>query len=135
MPNFFVEAVTIADGRVYTETKEIVVPPEKRVLNVDVAAVGRRRTSRAQKAKVKVKLTDLAGKPFVGSTVVAIYDKAVEYISGGSNVPEIKEFFWKWRRSHNPQTEIEPRPRGSQILLARTSRDGESGRLRRDGGR
>ena len=36
MPNFFVEAVTIADGRVYTETKEIVVPPEKRVLNVAI---------------------------------------------------------------------------------------------------
>ncbi len=36
MPNFFVEAVTIADGRVYTESKEIVVPPEKRILNVEV---------------------------------------------------------------------------------------------------
>ena len=36
MPNFFVEAVTVADGRVYTETKEIVVPPEKRVLNVEI---------------------------------------------------------------------------------------------------
>ena len=34
-----------------------------------------------------------------------MYDKSVEYISGGSNVPEIKSFFWKWRRSHNPQTE------------------------------
>ena len=32
-----------------------------------------------------------------------MYDKAVEYISGGSNVPEIKEFFWKWRRHHQPQ--------------------------------
>ena len=58
-----------------------------------------------EKAKVKIKLTDLAGQPFVGSTVVAIYDKSLEYISGGSNVPDIKEFFWKWRRSHNPQTE------------------------------
>ncbi|MCA9147546.1 MAG: hypothetical protein KDB05_32455, partial [Planctomycetales bacterium] len=27
MPNFFVEAMTIADGNVYTEMKEIVVPP------------------------------------------------------------------------------------------------------------
>ncbi|MCD4726128.1 MAG: hypothetical protein K8R46_00560 [Pirellulales bacterium] len=36
MPNFFVEAVTIADGKVYTEAKEIVVPPEKRVLNVEI---------------------------------------------------------------------------------------------------
>ncbi len=37
--------------------------------------------------------------------VLAIYDKALEYISGGSNVEEIKAFFWKWRRSHNPNTE------------------------------
>ncbi len=63
-----------------------------------------------EKAKVKIKLTDFAGQPFVGSTVVAIYDKSVEYISGGSNVPEIKEFFWKWRRHHNPQTESSLEP-------------------------
>jgi hypothetical protein len=36
---------------------------------------------------------------------LSLYDKAVEYVSGGSNVPDIKEFFWKWRRSHYPQTE------------------------------
>ena len=58
-----------------------------------------------QKSTVAVKLTDPAGKPFVGTTVLAIYDKAVEYISGGSNVPEIKAFFWKWRRTHYPQLE------------------------------
>jgi uncharacterized protein YfaS (alpha-2-macroglobulin family) len=29
----------------------------------------------------------------------------VEYISGGSNVAEIKAFFWKWRRHHMPTTE------------------------------
>ncbi len=36
---------------------------------------------------------------------MAIYDKALEYISGGSNVPDIKAFFWQWRRHHHPQTE------------------------------
>ena len=104
MPNFFVEAVTVADGRVYTETKEIVVPPEKRVLNVAIEP-SKEAYKPGEKAKVRIKLTDLAGKPFVGSTVVAIYDKSLEYISGGSNVPEIKAFFWKWRRYHHPQTE------------------------------
>ena len=104
MPNFFVEAVTVADGRVYTETKEIVVPPEKRVLNVEIQP-SKEAYKPGEKAQVKIKLTDFSGEPFVGSTVVAIYDKSVEYISGGSNVPEIKEFFWKWRRQHNPQTE------------------------------
>ena len=104
MPNFFVEAVTIADGKVHTETKEIVVPPEKRVLAVDIEPSSETYKP-GERAKVRIKLTDFHGEPFVGSTVIAIYDKSVEYISGGSNVPEIREFFWKWRRHHNPRTE------------------------------
>ena len=117
MPNFFVEALTVSGGKVYSEMREIVVPPEKRVLNVEVKPVPGQagapaagetpvpRYKPGEKAKVKVKLTDPTGEPYSGSTVVAIYDKAVEYISGGSNVPEIKEFFWKWRRHHQPRTE------------------------------
>jgi hypothetical protein len=104
MPNFFVEAMTISGGEVHTELKEIIVPPEKRVLDVEVVPSSETYKP-GEKAKVQLKLTDFDGKPFVGTTVVAIYDKAVEYISGGSNVPEIKAFFWKWRRTHHPQTE------------------------------
>ncbi|HKD38268.1 MAG TPA: MG2 domain-containing protein, partial [Pirellulales bacterium] len=104
MPNFFVEALTISGGKLYSETREIVVPPEKRVLNVAVQT-SRETYKPGQKARVSIKLTDLAGKPFIGSTVLAIYDKAVEYISGGSNVEDIKSFFWKWRRTHNPSNE------------------------------
>jgi uncharacterized protein YfaS (alpha-2-macroglobulin family)/tetratricopeptide (TPR) repeat protein len=104
MPNFFVEAVTVADARVHQEVREVVVPPEKRVLNVTVQP-SQDEYKPGSPAKVQVKLTDSNGKPFVGSTVLSIYDKSVEYISGGSNVPEIKEFFWKWRRHHHPQTE------------------------------
>ena len=104
MPNFFVEAVTIAGGKLYDELREIVVPPESRVLDVGVVASSETYKP-GEKATINVKLTDSAGKPFVGSTVVAIYDKAVEYISGGSNVEDIKAFFWKWRRNHYPQNE------------------------------
>ena len=104
MPNFFIEAMTIASGKLHTELREVVVPPEKRVLNVAVLPSQEEYKPGAE-AKVKLQLTDAAGKPFVGSTVLSIYDKSVEYISGGSNVPEIREFFWKWRRSHSPQTE------------------------------
>ena len=104
MPNFFVEAVTVADAKVHQEMREIVVPPEKRVLNVTVIP-SQDEYKPGSPAKVQVKLTDSTGKPFVGSTVLSIYDKSVEYISGGSNVPEIKEFFWKWRRHHHPRTE------------------------------
>ena len=104
MPNFFVEAFSVYNGKLYTDTREIIVPPEKRVINVDVEP-NKTEYLPGEKASVRIKLTDLKGKPFVGSTVLAVYDRAVEYISGGSNVPEIRPFFWKWRRSHYPQTE------------------------------
>ncbi len=103
MPNFFVEGLTIYDGRVHSVVKEIVVPPEKRVLNVTVTP-SKKEYKPGEKAKVKVLLTDLTGEPYEGSVVMSIYDKAVEYISGGSNVAEIKNFFWKWRRRHNANT-------------------------------
>ena len=104
MPNFFVEACTISSGKFYSEVREVIVPPEKRVLNVKVSPSAEKYKP-GEKASVKLKLTDFAGKPFVGSLAVTMYDKAVEYISGGSNVPEIKAFFWKWRRRHRPRTE------------------------------
>jgi uncharacterized protein YfaS (alpha-2-macroglobulin family) len=102
MPNFFVEAMTIAGGSVYSETKEVVVPPEKRVLNIAVES-NQEAYRPGEKGKLKIHVTDYEGNDFVGSTVLTMYDKAVEYISGGSNVGDIKEFFWKWRRNHHPQ--------------------------------
>ena len=102
MPNIFVEALTIADGKVQSATREIIVPPESRMLTLEVLPSAEKFKPR-ETAKVKLKLTGPDGKPFVGSTIVTGYDKALEYISGGSNVPNIREFFWKWRRSHYPQ--------------------------------
>ena len=81
------------------------------MLNVEIQP-SKEESKPGEKAKVKVKLTDFSGEPFVGSTVVAIYDKSVEYIAGGSNVPEIKEFFWKWRRHHNMNPDP-PAPRNT----------------------
>jgi uncharacterized protein YfaS (alpha-2-macroglobulin family) len=103
MPNFFVEALTISDGKVHTEVKEIIVPPEKRVLTVDVMPSSETYKP-GEEAKIRIRVKDFDGKPFSGSAVMSVYDKSVEYISGGSNIPEIKAFFWKWRRRHNENT-------------------------------
>jgi uncharacterized protein YfaS (alpha-2-macroglobulin family) len=121
MPNFFIEAATISHGRVHVETREIVVPPEKRVLNVEVIP-SQQEYKPGQPATVKVRLTDLAGKPFIGSTVLTVYDRSVEYVSGGSNVPEIKAFFWSWRRNHYPSTEASLNHHEGNVL-----RNGEIG--------
>jgi len=89
MPNFFVEALTVGDCRVHTEMREIIVPPESRVLNVEVTPSAAQYKP-GEKAPVKIKVTEQNGEPFAGSAVMTVYDKAVEYISGGSNVPDMK---------------------------------------------
>jgi len=103
MPNFFVEALTVSDAKVHTDTKQIIVPPEERLLKMEVTT-DQTEYLPGKDSTVTVKLTDETGEPFVGSTVLAVYDKAVEYISGGSNVDDIRKFFWDWKRSHHPQT-------------------------------
>ena len=99
MPNFFVEAFTVSGGKVHSAMREIAVPPAKRVLTMEVLPDAGKYKPRST-AKVKIKLTDTDGKPYQGSTVITVYDKSLEYISGGSNVPKIADYFWKWRRQH-----------------------------------
>ncbi|HOG51326.1 MAG TPA: alpha-2-macroglobulin family protein, partial [Lentisphaeria bacterium] len=99
MPNFFVEAYTIANGEMHHIIREIFVPPEKKILQVEVLPDQVRHRPGSQ-AEVNVKLTDAAGQPFVGNLTVAVYDASLDYIAGGDNAGDIRAAFWKWRRNH-----------------------------------
>ncbi len=101
-PNFFVEACTVYEGEFYEVVREIVVPPAERVLNVDVA-FDKSEYLPGEEAKVDIHVTDTDGKPVVGSCVVAAYDRSLEALAGDVLPPDIREFFWKWRRHHAPQ--------------------------------
>ncbi len=115
MPNFFVEAFVVHGGQVHTVVREIYVPPERRVLNVEVVPSAEAYLP-GEEASVQLQVTDLEGRPVVGSIVAAIYDKSVEYIAGGINTTDIREFFWSWRRNHstNQETNLD---RGSGNLV------------------
>ena len=102
-PNFFIEAIAVADGRVHTVTRQIIVPPESRVLHVesvpsaDVFLPG-------QEGTLKVRITDANGEPLVGEATIAIYDRSIDAIAGGDSIQDIRKLFWDWRRSHNGVT-------------------------------
>ncbi len=98
MPNIFVEAITIADGRVHNELRELVVPPGQRVLQVAVQPDAPAHRP-GEAASVRLKLTDLDGRPVTGNVTAAVYDASLEYIAA-SSIPEIRRFFWDVRRSH-----------------------------------
>ena len=97
-PNFFVEAGTVSNGEFYSVSREVVVPPENRVVNVEVLP-SKATVAPGEKTKIAIRLTDLDGRPIVGQTVVTVYDKALEQLAGGGpNDEDVRKFFWNWRR-------------------------------------
>jgi uncharacterized protein YfaS (alpha-2-macroglobulin family) len=99
-PNFFVEAFTVSDAKVHHVVQQILVPPTKRIATVELTADKDTYLPR-QRARLKMRVRDQAGQPFLGAVVLTGYDKALEYISDGSNQGDIRPFFWGWKRNHS----------------------------------
>ena len=108
MPNFFVEALTVADGRaLYRSASEIVVPPEQRVLNVEVmpsaadvqaGPEGHGAVQADRLLRQAVRGLDRRGDL---RQVAGIHLRRLERAGD-------QEFFWKWRRQHYPQHRNQP---------------------------
>ncbi len=101
-PNFFCEAVTVYEGRVYIETREIFVPPADKTLTVDVAP-DQKTYAPAGEASFTIRVTDADGEPVVGQVAVSVYDRSVDYIAGGDGPQDIRSAFWQWKRFYNSQ--------------------------------
>lgn len=100
-PNFFVEAVTIYDGEVHSAVREVIVPPEQRILDIKLTA-NKEEYLPGEEAEVEVAITDPNGEPVEGSAVLAVYDRSLDALAGDVVPRDIREFFWKWRRNHSP---------------------------------
>ena len=102
MPNFFVDATTIYNGKTYFESRQIIVPPIDRSLTIDIDP-DKNVYEPGETAKIYVSVVDADNAPVSGDLALTMYDRSIEYISGGSNVADIKQYFWNFRRYHNPR--------------------------------
>ena len=104
VPSFFIEAFTVHEGRLHSEMREIAVPPESRILNMTVEP-SKKEYKPGEKGTAKIRLTDAQGKPVAAQVVLTMYDRALEYISGGGNTEDIRKFFWGWKSQHTISNE------------------------------
>ncbi|QDT68107.1 MG2 domain protein [Planctomycetes bacterium MalM25] len=104
MPNFFVEAHTVVEGRLHSVTREVVVPPESRVIQVE-ASPSAPSYLPGEEGTLRVRLTDAAGEPIAGQATIAVYDRSVEAIAGGPSGGDIRARFWDWKRHHHPSVQ------------------------------
>jgi len=99
-PNFTVEATTIADARVHQEARRICVPPEDKVVRLDV------RTDKdeyrpGEEATVSVDALSPTGEPADVQLCLSAFDRSVLYIQD-EYTPPIAKFFHGRLRHHRP---------------------------------
>ncbi len=100
MPNTYVEVIAVMDGEVQSAIRELAVPPQSRTLQI-TTTLPAEKVQPGEEVAVEVTVTDENGQPVQSQLALTVYDRALEYISGGSNVEDIQEFFWKFRRSYH----------------------------------
>jgi len=110
-PNFTLTGTLIADGKIFRDSKKIVVPPTHRFIKVEATTTpgsmgggDEGRYQPREKTCVKVKLTDMrTGKPIVGQVTAMLVDSSVYYIQ-----PEFREAiekaFYGYVRYNNVST-------------------------------
>jgi len=100
VPNFFVEATLVRNGRVHTEARELFVPPVKGLLNVALKT-DKPVYQPGETGKVSVAVTDATGEPVRGQVALTAYDEAVTYIQDEFG-PSPRVFFYGQKRYHRP---------------------------------
>jgi uncharacterized protein YfaS (alpha-2-macroglobulin family) len=99
MPNMFIEGVTVHGAKIHTAVKQILLPPVSKMIEVTLEPA-KPKVKPQEKSSLRVTLRDAEGKPVTGTTVLTVYDKSLEAITGGSNVGPIHENFWKWKNEY-----------------------------------
>ena len=100
VPNFFIEASTVDGAELFTEVREVFVPPKSSELDIDITA-DKKRYGPGDEVTLKVK-TRVDDKAVSASVALAVFDRAVLYIQP-ELVPEIRKHFWARRRNHYVQ--------------------------------
>ncbi len=96
VPNFFVEATVVGEGKISQEIRELFVPPQDAELMVTVRP--KKKTYKAgELAEMEVLTTLPNGKPVSAEVAVSVYDRAVTYIQP-ELTPEVRSFFWGQKR-------------------------------------
>jgi len=98
-PNTFVTVLTVRGGKLHRVDREIIIPPETKLLNVRVD-VPKEKAAPRSKVPVTLTVTDSSGKGVPGAFTLTVYDKSLEAIAPNA-VPGIAPFFWGWKRHAN----------------------------------
>ncbi len=100
MPNIFVEAEMVHNGERVRTSRELRVPPRRKILNVEITPT-QPHYEPGMEGTLKLRITDVDGKGVKGIFTVTVYDKALDAIASKSNVQDVRKLFWGRLRHFN----------------------------------
>jgi len=114
-PNIFFNAISGDQYQVKMASLEVVVPPEKKFLNVRITADKETYAPR-EEGTFAVEVTDAEGRPVMAEVALGLVDKSVFYIQN-DYAADIREFFYGEKRPLTVQTQTSFNQRRYQKLL------------------
>ncbi len=123
VPNIYLSALMISDGEAFSDTKQVVVPPVERFLDVAVKA-DREQYRPQEDGTLFVTAKDAKGLPVSAEIALGLVDESVKYIQQ-DYAGDPRQFYYGQKRAHEVQTQTTL----SQKSYARLV-EGENGQLR-----
>lgn len=103
VPNIFLNAMMISDRQFFTNTKQLIVPPVKNFLNVEVKA-DREEYQPREEGTVTVTAKDNEGKPVSADVALGFVDASVFYIQQ-DYAGDVRQFYYGKKRNQTVQTQ------------------------------
>ncbi|MHB0937981.1 MAG: alpha-2-macroglobulin family protein [Armatimonadota bacterium] len=102
-PNVFLDAVMVSDRQLYTDHKQVVVPPVGHFLNVEVKADKEQYLPR-EEGTLTVTARDADGKPVSAEVALGLVDESVYYIQK-DYAGDPRQFFYGTKRDDHVRTQ------------------------------
>lgn len=103
VPNSMIHIVAVRDKRLIVDQVELVVPPTKKVLNVEVVP-GSDKVEPGTTDTVSLHVTDSAGQPVATELSLSVFDDAISYIAPDMR-EDVRRFFYGTRRPLRSQVQ------------------------------
>ncbi|HYV12381.1 MAG TPA: alpha-2-macroglobulin family protein [Pyrinomonadaceae bacterium] len=102
IPNIYLSALMISDANSYSDTKQVVVPPVERFLQVAVNA-DREQYQPREEGTLAISAKDAYGRPVSAEIALGLVDESVKYIQQ-DYAGDPRQFYYGQKRPHAVQT-------------------------------
>jgi len=98
VPNIYLAATMVADHQIYADTKQVVVPPTRNFLDVEVSA-DREQYQPGEEGTLTVRVRDHQGNPVAAEVALGLVDESTFYIQS-DYAADPRQYFFGQKRNH-----------------------------------